>query len=56
MLKIMLNTEISCQGLSSVTFVNYDTLDSTFADINVNVQFWISFINSVFDLVELLVN
>jgi hypothetical protein len=55
-LQVVLDTEISCKGISCVSFEDHDSFNSILSDVNVDVKFWVSLVNSVFDLVQLLVN
>ena len=52
----MLEAELSGKRVCGISFVNDNSFDSTFADVDIDVELWISFIQSILNLAELLIN
>jgi hypothetical protein len=52
----MLLAELFSQTLGCVTFVNYNPLHATLSDVDINVELGVPLIESVLEVVELLVN
>lgn len=52
----MLKAELGSERVCGITFVNDNSFDSTFADVDIDVELWISFIQSILNLAELLIN
>ena len=54
--QVVLLAELFSQGLGGVSFINDNSFSATLSNVDVDVQLWVSFINSVFNLAQLLVN
>lgn len=56
LIKFVRLAEFVSQGLGRVTLVNDDTLHLVLADVDVHIEFGIRLVNTVADVVQLLVN